>query len=125
MEQRDQNFEIKAQQLQSAYDALCKWANYEDKYPEELTLTSRFVKLMKDNDYEAVHDVFTGDITEIWFVGDRLGNDYEMFKAIAPYVEHGSFIEFVGEGGTLWRWVFKQGEMREILGKIVWEDTEL
>ena len=64
-----------------------------------------------------------GNIVEIDFEGERLGHDEDvMFNAIAPYVEDGSFIEMVGEDGDRWRWVFKNGECKEIKAKMTWND---
>lgn len=45
-----------------------------------------------------------------------------MFKAIAPFVKDGSFLEIHGEDGAMWRWKFSNGKMRQIGAKIVWEE---
>lgn len=61
-----------------------------------------------------------GNIAFINFHGEKMGDETHMFKAIAPYVEDGSFIEMEGEDGSLWRWVFRDGEVIEVEPVIVW-----
>jgi hypothetical protein len=64
-----------------------------------------------------------GDITEIEFIGQKLGDDFILFKAIASFIESGSYIVMLGEDGTLWRWFFENGEVREQNARsIEWED---
>jgi len=51
---------------------------------------------------------------------EKLNNEFYIFQAIAKYVED-SYIEIISEGGNRWRWVFKNGECKEIYPKIIWE----
>lgn len=60
------------------------------------------------------------DDSSLWFEGEKLGSDYELFCAIAPFVEDGSYIEMSGEDGCLWRWVFENGKCEEIYPTIIW-----
>ena len=46
------------------------------------------------------------DIEELYFSGEKLGDDEILMNAIAPYVEAGSYIEMVGEDADYWRWYF-------------------
>lgn len=108
MQQRDANFLIKAQNVSFAYEALRKWANYPSNSYEQVSIPERFARIMKIYEYDVVYDNTTGDCTEIWFDGDRLYDDMAMFEAIAPYVEHGSYIEYIGEDSYLWRWVLSR-----------------
>ena len=61
-----------------------------------------------------------GDVIFIGFEGEKLGDDVQLMDAIAPCVEHGSFIEMRGEDDSLWRWVFWRGGLREEYPRIVW-----
>lgn len=64
-----------------------------------------------------------GNIDGIQFRGEKYGGDeIDMLKVIAPYVENGSYIEMQGEEGELWRWVFNDGNCREVNSRIVWEE---
>ena len=61
---------------------------------------------MKEWRYELTTDPVTGDHTSITFTGEKSGDEDVLFLAIAPYVTAGSYIEFMGEDGARWRWVF-------------------
>ena len=69
--------------------------------------------------WETEEDV-DGNIVDIDFIGEKLGQDDVFLHAIAPYVEAGSFIEMSGEDGALWRWVFDGNEMEEKQANISW-----
>ena len=61
-----------------------------------------------------------GNVVDIWFEGEKLGNDLFLFETLAPFVEQGSFIEMSGEDGAMWRWTFKNKKCKEISPKITW-----
>lgn len=63
-----------------------------------------------------------GNITELEFIGEKLGNDFKVFQSIAHYVQDGSYIWMVGEDGSQWRWVFQSGVCREVKPKVEWPD---
>jgi len=60
------------------------------------------------------------NVIEIDFTGEKLGSDEAIFNAIAPFVKEGSFIEMRGEDGEMWRWVFENGNCKEVKPKIKW-----
>jgi hypothetical protein len=62
-----------------------------------------------------------GNLCYIRFQGEKLGDDVRLFEALAPFVEHRSYIEMLGEDDTRWRWVFWRGELREEYPRIIWE----
>lgn len=66
-------------------------------------------------------DQATGDIVDIIFDGEKLGDDEVLLKAIAPFVKAGSFIEMNGEGNDMWRWYFDGEKMVEKLPTITWD----
>lgn len=55
------------------------------------------------------------------FRSEKLGDDEILFRAIAPFVNDGAIIEFDGEDGSRWRYVFENGEIKEQEAKISWE----
>jgi hypothetical protein len=61
------------------------------------------------------------NIVGISFEGQKLGDDETLFRAIAPFVEPGSFIEMQGEDGCLWRWLFEEDGFRQQDARIVWD----
>lgn len=52
----------------------------------------------------------SGNAAEIYFNGEKAGDDEILFDAIAPFVKDGSYIEMRGEDGECWRWVFDSGK---------------
>lgn len=62
-----------------------------------------------------------GNITGVNFSAEKLGADKELFDAIAPFVEKGSFIEMNGEDGTTWRWIFNGTTCEEVYPTITWD----
>lgn len=64
----------------------------------------------------------SGDLVEINFNGEKLGDDAILLKAIAPFVEAGSYIEMEGEDGCYWKWIFDGKTMIEKTGRVVYED---
>jgi hypothetical protein len=64
--------------------------------------------------------VDTEDITALEFEGQKFGDDYELMKAIAPFVEDDSYLHMVGEDGEHWRWYFLGGKCVEQQGVITW-----
>ena len=63
-----------------------------------------------------------GDLVEINFDGEKLGDDPILLEAIAPFVEAGSYIEMEGEEGCHWKWCFDGKTMTEKSGRVVYED---
>jgi hypothetical protein len=62
-----------------------------------------------------------GDIIGIAFSGEKAGDDLDLFKAIAPFVVSGSFIEMHGEDGVHWRWFFTDKTCVEKTAKVSWD----
>ena len=64
-----------------------------------------------------------GNIGHIHFEGEKLGDDSVLWKAIAPFVRSGSFIEMEEEDNSscCWKWAFKDGEFRELAGTVTVE----
>lgn len=66
-----------------------------------------------------------GNIISIYFDGEKLGDEDQLFKELAPFVKSGSFIEMGGEDGDRWRWTFTNGTFKTVHSEITWpEDDE-
>jgi len=65
-----------------------------------------------------------GNVFGIVFEREKLGDESQIFDALAPWLEDESYIELVGEDSTRWRWVFNNGQMKEIEATISWEEPE-
>lgn len=121
--QRDGDFLIKAKDLPVAYGVLLKLRENAKSYPRQYKWQS-FERLMLEWGY-SVYCNNAGDCDIIEKDYGKLLDDENMLHVIAPYVEHGSYLEFEGEDGYIWRWVFKHKELYEVSAKIVWEDDVL
>jgi len=71
--------------------------------------------------YEVEQDGSEGDISDINFIGEKLGDDLLFFRAIAPYVKKGSFIEMSGPDGDRWKWAFDGKKCKEKKGRVVYK----
>lgn len=80
------------------------------------------IKALEAWRYEA--NQTSGDVLIEEFTGEKYGDDKTLFTALAPFIQDGSFITFRGEDDKHWKWVFKDGVMKEFYGKIVYEDEK-
>ena len=122
MEQRDRTFKIKAEKIDSAFNACKKMITPDANYAwVDLTELENATTLKEFIDVWGWEVVETKEgIVDIGFCSEKLGDDRELFDVIAPYVESGSFIEMIGEDGEMWRWVFEDGKCKEITPDIKW-----
>jgi hypothetical protein len=116
MTQRDSNFAIKAEDKEKALEAIKELAGKETIHDgsgkhfawvgtEVFVNASTLNEAMDEWRWEIVEDE-DGNVLDIYFSGEKLGDDKILFDAIAPYVKEGSYIEMSGEDGYLWRWSF-------------------
>lgn len=59
-----------------------------------------------------------GDVSDIDFDGEKIGQEEIMFTALAPFVEDKSYIQMRGEDGAKWRWVFSEGKFSQKDAKV-------
>ena len=124
IEQKDTNFRINKNQFDAALAALKKLILIKPR----LTWVERDEVLNAETLFDALTacrwtpymDV-KGNITHIEFTCEKLGDDEEIFGAIAPFVKSGSFIEIEGSDSYHWKWFFKRKKLIELAGRIVYE----
>lgn len=56
-----------------------------------------------------------GDICSVEFIGQKYGDEDIFFKALAPYVETGSYLCFKGEDGDTLKWSFDDGSVTHLI----------
>ena len=76
---------------------------------------------MNENRFEIEFDD-SGNICVLQFSGEKLHDEFEFLKLIAPYVESGGYCEMSGEEGCQWRWVFDGKTCHEIFATITWPE---
>ncbi len=60
-----------------------------------------------------------GNVENLEFIGEKLGDEQILFDSIAPFVEADSYIVIAGDDGKIWRWLFEGGNCRYETGKVV------
>jgi hypothetical protein len=65
-------------------------------------------------------DVY-GNIHDISFTGEKMGDELILFQTIAPFVREDSYIEMHGEESAMWRWVFRNGKVTEKSPSVIWD----
>ena len=66
-----------------------------------------------------------GPLFEIYFTGQKHGDEDILFAAIAPFVTAGSYIGMVGdgeEGDECWRWMFDGQSVYKVQGYLTFEE---
>ena len=133
MNVRDRSFRIEAIDKKKALAAIKKLAGKETIHDDSGSPHYSWVdtklflaaKTLEQAMYQWRWDIEendrTGAVTDIWFAGEKLGDDETLFQAIAPWVKDGSFIEMMGEDGAFWKWVFQDGEVTTQYGTVVYE----
>ena len=98
----------------------CISMNYSEFFVSTENVGRVFAKA-RNAPYEFAFDD-DGNITGIEHIGHNLGDDFEIFQSIAPFVAEGSFLDMSGEDGERWKWVFKGGNCHELKARLVWDD---
>jgi len=82
---------------------------------------SNLAEVMEEFKYElSVDDL--GNVYDIGYDSDKQGDEETIFRVIAPYVEPDSYIEMLGEDGDRWRYLFKDGVLKILQGRVVWDE---
>lgn len=68
------------------------WINKDD-----LAATGSFAELMEECRWRPTFDEL-GNVTELTFIGEKLGEERLIFEFLAPFVKDGSVVEFVSDG---------------------------
>lgn len=112
----DIQFTIKKENFQRAFEALKKAALrswIDESYLSDPKATLK--DALECCRWTPLCHAETGDIINLEFTGEKLGDEDLLFQAIAPFVEAGSYITVYGEEDSIWRWEFD--------GKRVCENT--
>lgn len=126
IKQRYANFSIKKENIAKAFEACKTFAdkidgrNYVWVRNSVLKEAKNISEFMDEWSWEPSFNV-DGDIDNIQFTGEKLGEENKLLEIIAPFVETNSYIEMSGEDACIWRLVFKNGKVKEVTPKIDWE----
>ncbi len=79
-----------------------------------------FEQGMDDWRYPVTNDP-EGNVVDISFEGEKIGDEDQMFRAIAPFVTAGSYVAMLGEDGARWRFVFDGSTVEQQQARVVWD----
>lgn len=124
----DQSFYIEPKYMGPAHQALLQFAAEREarsvcpRTGIVETWGKSFDTLISDFGY-SVDTLASGGVNCIFLEHDKFCHDDEvLFEVIAPFVKEGSYIQFAGEDGLIWRYSFKNGKYVEQYPNISWED---
>lgn len=124
IEVKTENFSFdvsKADELMNSVKREFKEGNIDSRwiYAEEVINSETIEDMFGELRFELYKD---GDKYRIdYFSGEKLdGCEEELFRSMAKYIDNG-YLEYIGEDGEKWRYIFKNGECKEVYPKIVWE----
>jgi len=124
--QKQSRFKIEAANIPFAHKALVErsksagtwsWANM-----SEIRESENLTDAMSAARWDISTHPDSGNIYDISFIGEKSGDESEPLKAIAKYVVKGSFIQFEGEDGEIWRHYFDGEVCKTIYPEISWPD---
>jgi len=78
-------------------------------------------RLLESYGFDPAYDE-DNNITDLDFIGRDMHKDEDLYQLLAPLMWDGSYLEFFGEMGDIWRWVFYGGECYKIKAIELWAD---
>ncbi len=124
MSQVDQDFTILAENKQAAFELLKQWAQkvsishpHYQPFGNAKTLEDALNELRWAPDTDE-----NGNITELYFEGEKLRDEAEWMDAIAPMVKEGSKLMMCGEEGSHWCWYFDGESCVDYPGEVIYPD---
>lgn len=124
IEMKESTIKIKPENIKNIECALREYAKYNqnimwiDEY--ELIESDSGVSSMENIRYPLCFDDIPLMYEIDYFTGEKLGDDFELFNCISQYIEDG-YIQYYGEDGCTWRYIFENGQVREVYPKVMWE----
>ena len=116
MDLTEHSFKIKKEYEQNIIESLQNFAKskigrimWVDKEP--LLESNTLLEVFDEIRYSLKTDI-NGDYELDEFIGEKMGDDLETFNSIAMYIEPNSFIEFEGEDGDVFRFLFDGEECK-------------
>jgi hypothetical protein len=97
-----------------------RWFSWVDA--EYHTKCKTLDEVLKEFRFETMYDN-DGNLINLHF-DCKIGDEAILLTAIAPYFKDGSYIEWRGEEGETWKYIFTDGKILEQQGVIVWEDMD-
>ena len=112
------NFNIKESNLKPIAKLL------KEKFPELKDSRTNLDAIMRNYDWRFRYNIEDDNVVGVIYDRENYHPEHLLiFDAMAPLVEPESWIEFRGEDGSRWRWIFDGKNAWEIRPEIVWENS--
>lgn len=129
----DSSFGIEAQHFPDMMDHLLKWHRKlaADNQPLKWMDHDKAIAMLEEGDligyfdgwcYAAKIDITTGDVVNLIFEGEKIGQEDNLWDQIAPWVQDGSHLTCQGEDGDMWRWTWREGRLYTVEAQVVYDD---
>ena len=113
----ESNIYIARTDKKKCVEALQKETGEDNKKIQDFFASGNYGRFELDFDEDDnVIDISFGDTDRRYYNGQPL------LEAMAPWIKDNSSIDFLGEDGESFRWVFKNGKMKEQHAKKVYDD---
>lgn len=119
--QHESSFFIPADKVAEAVKALKAMPEKHYSWVNDFQSLKTLAEIMREWRYPVEFDDH-GNVTAIFFEGEKIGDEVQLFETLAPFVKAGSFIEMSGEDGARWRWEFDGKTMNENEARVVWDN---
>lgn len=100
-----------------------KWFSW---MPEDLTKLKTVKEVLEALGFKCESVTAPNDETMVHIVGydSKTGQEDLFLAVIAPYVEHGSYIEWTGEEGERWKNIVHEGRLTVQEASLVWGEQK-
>lgn len=122
------NFKIEADKVEACRDAVAKVDEKSNdkasEWVEHFAYLPAMIQLIEMvNHHWSLRLVpsVSGAINGVVWEGEKMRNFDKFCSTIAPFVVSESYLEFCGEDGERWRYLFRDGSYVEQKPKIIWE----
>ena len=86
----------------------------------EIEAVERIGDILAAFRYEPDYDEL-GNICDIYFEGEKIGDEAFLFTTLAPYIEKGSYLTYRGEDNAMWQYYFDGEKMIEKSGRVIFD----
>tara|TARA_R100001129_G_scaffold177621_1_gene152635 strand:- start:64 stop:468 length:405 start_codon:yes stop_codon:yes gene_type:complete len=121
--QRDGKFKIASADKAGALSALKKLSKGDYAWVDHLGLeqADTLEQAIRAWRWHATTDE-QGNIDDLYFNGEKYGDEEVLLKVLALYAESGSWVEMQGEDGERWMWKFERRQLVTYNAKITFDE---
>ena len=128
VEMKECKFFIKKENIEKAFNTLRDYAKTKIENKEGLSwidlhsvaYSETLTEALESCDFDILYND-NGDVYDVDYISEKLGDHDVILNVIAPYIEDGSYLQMYGEDGDIWRWCIKDNECYWKTPKIIWE----